>query len=279
MSVGLLTLAAGLFLAFAIRPGARPWLRWGTAGLATVLGLLALHDAISFWRLLAEGAITSGFPVPLSLFVAALLGLIAAAALRRAPPPGLHRAAAALTLVGLALGLPLAQMVCFGSTDYRRDADAIVVLGAAVRSDGSPSPALEDRIRTGCRLYHEGRAPVLVMSGGPGAGGHREVDAMRRVALEAGVPDAAIVLDPDGVNTRATAINLKALARERGWRRVLAVSHFYHLPRIKMATGRWGLRVYTVPAEETRTLAKLPWYLLREVAALWVYYLRPLGLP
>ncbi|MFH1531657.1 MAG: YdcF family protein [Pseudomonadota bacterium] len=272
-----LAAAAGFFLAFAAHPAARPWRRWITAGLATGLGLLALWDALSFWRLLAAGAVESRFPVPLSLFVAALLALIAAGVLRgHVDPPRLRPLVVAGVLAALALGLPLAQMVCFGHTDYRRDADAIVVLGAAVRADGSPSQALEDRVLTGCRLYHQGHAPVLVLSGGPGAGGHREVDTMRRIALEAGVPDHAILLDPDGVNTRATAANISALARERGWRRVLAVSHFYHLPRVKMAVGRRGLRVYTVPAEEPRILAKLPYFMLREVAALWVYYLRPL---
>jgi len=272
-----LAAAAGFFLAFAVRPGLGSWRRWTTAGLAAALGLLALWDAISFWRLLAAGAVASRFPVPLSLFVAGLLALIMIGVLRSgASPPRLRPWVAAVVLAALALGLPLAQMVCFGHSDYRRDADAIIVLGAAVRADGSPSHALEDRILTGCALYHQGRATVLVMSGGPGAGGHREVDTMRRVALEAGVPDHAILLDPDGVNTRATAVNISALARARRWRRVLAVSHFYHLPRVKMALGRRGLRVYTVPAEEPRTLEKLPYFMLREVAALWVYYLRPL---
>lgn len=278
----LLAASAGFFLAFAARPAARAWRRWTTTGLAAALGLLALWDAHSFWRLLATNAVDSGFPIPLSLFVAALLGVIGAGALTAgATPPRLRPWIAATTLALLALGLPLAQMVCFGYTDYRRDADAIVVLGAAVRADGAPSHALEDRILTGCRLYHEGRAPVVVMSGGPGAGGHHEVDTMRRVAMEHGVPDAAILLDHDGVNTKATAVNVVALARARGWGRILAVSHFYHLPRIKMAVGRRGLRVFTVPAEEPRVLRKLPYFMLREVAALWIYYVRPLvpGLP
>jgi len=273
----LLAAAAGFFLAFAVRPAARPWRRWTTAGLAAALGLLALWDAWSFWRLLAAGDVHSAFPVPLSLFVAGLLSLIGVGAVRSGEtPPRLRRIAGAAALGLLALGLPLAQMVCFGYTSYARDAEAIVVLGAAVRADGSPSHALRDRILTGCRLYHEGRAPYLIMSGGPGAGGHHEVDTMRRVAMDAGVPDAAILLDYDGVNTKATAINTVALARERGWRRILAVSHFYHLPRIKMAVGRRGLRVYTVPAEEPRVLRKLPYFMLREVAGLWIYYLRPL---
>lgn len=275
--VALVAVASAFFLAFALRPVARPWRARITAALAGALGLLAILDAASFWRLLAAGSVQSSFPVPLSLGVAVLLALIAITALRAGPTPlRLQRWVAVGILVTLCLGLPLAQMVCFGKTDYRRDADAIVVLGAAVRANGAPSLALEDRILTGCRLYHEGRAKTLVMSGGPGAGGHHEVDTMRRVAMDAGVPDDAILLDYDGVNTQATAANITDLARDRGWSRILAVSHFYHLPRIKMAVGRRGLQVYTVPAEETRTLLKLPYYMLREVAALWVYYLRPL---
>jgi hypothetical protein len=58
---------------------------------------------------------------------------------------------------------------------------------------------------------------------------------------------------------------------------VLAVSHFYHLPRIKLAFQREGRDVFTVPAEQTEPLVGLPRYMLREVAALWMYYLLPLA--
>lgn len=57
--------------------------------------------------------------------------------------------------------------------------------------------------------------------------------------------------------------------------RVLAVSDFYHLPRVKMAFQRQGLDVYTVPARGTPPLA-IPYNLLRETAAFWAYYLRHL---
>jgi uncharacterized SAM-binding protein YcdF (DUF218 family) len=57
-------------------------------------------------------------------------------------------------------------------------------------------------------------------------------------------------------------------------RRVLVVSHAYHLPRVKLAYQQAGLNVYTVPAHETRTLARLPYFMLREIAGLTVYYLR-----
>ncbi len=62
-----------------------------------------------------------------------------------------------------------------------------------------------------------------------------------------------------------------------GLSRVLAVSHFHHLPRIKLAYQRHGQEVYTVPARETRRLKALPAYMLREIAALLFYYVRPLA--
>ena len=35
-----------------------------------------------------------------------------------------------------------------------------------------------------------------------------------------------------------------------------------------------GLTAFTVPAQVTRPLTKLPWFMAREVAAFWLYYLR-----
>jgi vancomycin permeability regulator SanA len=171
-----------------------------------------------------------------------------------------------------AVVFPLAQMYCFGSTDYRRQADVIVILGSRVYADGAVSLALDQRLQTGAELYHQGLASHLLMSGGPGDGEIHETDAMRDRAIQLGVPVAAIFLDREGLDTQATAVNTVRRCRECGWHRVLAVSHFYHLPRIKLAFHRHGMEVYTVPAVETRALPKLPYYLLREIAALWMYY-------
>jgi uncharacterized SAM-binding protein YcdF (DUF218 family) len=93
------------------------------------------------------------------------------------------------------------------------------------------------------------------------------------MAVELGVPSEAILLDPLGLNTRATAEETSRMLERIGARNVMAVSHFYHLPRIKMAYHRLGWDVYTVPAEESYTLRAMPVYMLREIAGLWVYYL------
>jgi len=180
----------------------------------------------------------------------------------------------AVAAFGLAVVLyPVALMVCFGKTGYARPVDAIVVFGAGVTPGGAPSLALHDRVMTSVRLKGKGLAPLLIFSGGPGPGAVSETDAMRRLALEAGVADERILLDPAGVNTRATVANTIALFRNRHIRRALAVSHFYHLPRVKMAYQRAGFDVFTEPAQESRALLYMPWYMTREAAAFWAYYL------
>jgi uncharacterized SAM-binding protein YcdF (DUF218 family) len=71
--------------------------------------------------------------------------------------------------------------------------------------------------------------------------------------------------------------NSESVLRNLHASRVLVVSHFYHLPRIKLAYQRAGLEVYTVPAKESYLLRQMPYNMFREIAALWVYYARPLA--
>ena len=46
--------------------------------------------------------------------------------------------------------------------------DCIMVLGAAVRPDGSPSPMLQERLDKGIELYNAGVAPKIIMHLGSG---------------------------------------------------------------------------------------------------------------
>ena len=185
----------------------------------------------------------------------------------------------ALAVAACLFGFPLAQMLCFGLTDYRRPADVVVVFGARVYVNGQASLALADRVRTACALYRDGHVGKVIVSGGCGDGAIHETETMRRLALQWGVAADDIVVDAQGINTEATVRQTSALFDMYGFDRVLAVSHFYHLPRIKLSYQRCGREVYTVPARQSRPLARLPWYITREVAALWVYYLRPLHDP
>jgi vancomycin permeability regulator SanA len=260
-----------LLAAAALLAIAAGWRRLTVQAILALLFLIAFANGCGFYVLLAKGRI-HGWPLSFSLLVAVALGVILYST-TKPKKPFLTRYAL-LTAVFCVVAFPLAQMFSFGKTDYTRPADAIVVLGAHAYADGTPSHALADRVRTACDLYHQGYARHLIFSGGPGDGTLTEPEVMRNFAVAHGVPADAITLDPLGLNTAATVRNtLPILSDARG---VLVVSHFYHLPRIKLSYQQAGRDVFTVPARQGKPLTQMPFNIAREVAALWVYYLRGL---
>src|SRR5687767_499694 len=73
-------------------------------------------------------------------------------------------------------------------------ADAIVVPGAAVWRGGIPSKALARRTLAGVEQWKDGRAPLLVLTGGAGMHEPAEAIVAARIAREHGVPESALVL-------------------------------------------------------------------------------------
>ncbi len=261
----------------------------GSIGLIAGLtfAVLAAINAGVFLILLSKGEIGSAFPAPASLLVCGVGLAIARLSWRSsrstteastATESARQRVRVVLAASASIGAFPFVQMLCFGWTDYRREADAVLVFGARAFADGSPSDALGDRILTACELIREENCAYLILSGGPGDGAFHETDVMRRIALEQGVPGDRILIDRDGLNTHASIVNAATISREHGIRRLLAVSHFYHLPRVKMEASRAGLTVFTVPADQRgQVLKKLPYFMAREAAAWWWSYAKGLA--
>ncbi len=228
----------------------------------------ALVNAVRFYHALSEHAIRTSWPVPLSLFVCIAL---VAVALDYANATARLRSVA-IVAVASAVLFPIAQIGFFGATDYRRQADLIVVFGARANADGTPSDALADRVATACDLYRAGLARRLLFSGGPGAGAFTEPRVMRSFAEQHGVPASAIIEDAAGLNTEATVRNTRTVLGNAP-ACILVVSHFYHLPRIKMTYQRYGMNVCTVPSRDSVPFS-MPYNTAREDVAFWAYYLR-----
>src|SRR5581483_8150125 len=69
-----------------------------------------------------------------------------------------------------------------------QNAQAIVVLGARVLPGGHAAPALQRRAEMAAQLYREGRAPLVVFSGGSAGGLPSEASIARDIAVSLGVP-------------------------------------------------------------------------------------------
>jgi vancomycin permeability regulator SanA len=266
-----LALSAVVLIAYAMRPAMRMWRRRLTQLVLIALLVRCGVDTALTVRAAATGWVSTPL-FPLSLLHGAETALVLTAVTRGGVRPAsrmLDGSTVCASAAASALVFAFAQMIVFGATDYRRPADAVVVFGARVYADGTPSLAVADRVRTGAALIRAGYAKRLIVSGGPGDGQVHEAEAMRDLAIAEGVPATAVLLDRGGVDTRATVRNTTAFLGASP--RVLAVSHSYHLPRIKLSYQQEGVRAYTVPARESRPLLRLPWYMTRESLAWWAH--------
>lgn len=157
-----------------------------------------------------------------------------------------------------------------------REKTAIVVLGAAVRPDGSPSPSLARRIEHARRLHAEGRGAVVIASGGLGRWPPAEAEVIRAGLLAGGVPPEAVVVEGASHTTFENARFSIVLMRARGLSQALVVTDGYHLLRAVMTFRILGMEA---TGSGPRGLAGTPvpkrvYALLREAVALPFYLLR-----
>ena len=190
-------------------------------------------------------------------------------------------------LLGLLLALLVFATLCFlftyWSIDRRsaqsdlRQADVILVLGSAVWPNEQPSPSLRARTERAIELYHEGYAPYLLLSGGLGRYPPEEAEVMRRLALAAGIPEQALILDQEARSTRESITSAREIMQEGGWETALIVSDPFHIQRALLMAADAGFEAYGVPALHSPTYtvpARRAFYTAREVLALWYYLLQ-----
>lgn len=172
------------------------------------------------------------------------------------------------------IGLALALLLLFGnewvshwlvsSLEWRYlpaeeapQAQAIVLLGGGTRPQLPPRPMSEmneagDRIGYAAKLYHEQKAPFIVVSGGfidffgstvP------EAEAMKELLMAFNVPAEDIVLEGRSRNTYENAIFVREIADEEDFNEILLVTSGLHMPRSVAIFERQGFAVIPAPVD------------------------------
>ena len=202
--------------------------------------------------------------MPLGVAVGAgLLALAALALGRRRGAAGLT-AFAVVWLWGWSTSLatrtiidPLADPYPVRRVETLPAAEAIVLLGGGIKPIRGDMvyPDLRDstdRIWHAARLYHAGKAPLIIVSAGNPWGDRKrqsKADAIRMLLNALGVPDDAIVIEDSSLNTRQNAVFTEKLATARGIERVLLVTSHWHLRRAEAVFRRVGLAVTPVATD------------------------------
>lgn len=140
--------------------------------------------------------------------------------------------------------------------------DCILILGAGIWGD-RPSPMLQDRLDEGIKLYKEGIAPKIVMSGDHGKENYDEVNIMKEYAINAGVPSEDIFMDHAGFSTYESMYRLKEIFEVEN---VLIVTQKYHLYRALYIANSLGLNAYGVNSDP-RLYSGQSYRELREIIA------------
>ena len=139
----------------------------------------------------------------------------------------------ALAALGLACIVLLMGFVYYKETHLPPigDSDVIIVLGAQVKEDGTPSVALERRLTAAHESYLADRQLIIVCGAQGGNEPRPEGDVMRDWLLERGVPDEDVVAETDSFNTRENLTYAKAIMESRGLKNALVVTSDYHVAR------------------------------------------------
>ncbi len=140
----------------------------------------------------------------------------------------------------------LAFAVLFGLLVYRENTvprpgpvEAMIVLGAQVNPDGSPSVQLEWRLSAALDNYKLKRIPIVVTGAQGDNEPATEASVMANWLVERGVNREDIRLDETSFNTKENIAN--AMKYLPGVKDVLIVTSDYHLPRALQIAKDQGL--------------------------------------
>jgi uncharacterized SAM-binding protein YcdF (DUF218 family) len=138
-------------------------------------------------------------------------------------------------------------------------AEAIVVLGGSIHGPGGThrSSRLEDssdRLFVALRLYHAGKAPLILCSGGNLSlfGETKKVPEaqfMKSAMEEWGIPAGIILTEGGSVNTHENAQRSHEILAARGIHRILLVTSAMHMPRAAATFRKSGFEVIPAPAD------------------------------
>ncbi len=142
--------------------------------------------------------------------------------------------------------------------------DAILVFGCKVGADGTPSALLRDRVDCACALYFAGVSDRILMSGHADTSGYDEVAAMKKRAVESGVPEECIYTDPMGYTTYDSVLRAREVF---GFDSVIAVTQEFHIYRAVYLARAVGMEAEGVAAPENGHIPAYSTVYIREPLA------------
>lgn len=127
-----------------------------------------------------------------------------------------------------------------------QNVDCVLILGAGLKADGTPSHMLEDRLKVGVEVAKKLSVDCILMSGDNSGEYYNEPAAMKKYAMELGVPESQILLDGQGFSTYES---ITRAADVYGFDNVIVITQEYHLYRALHIADRCDIDAVGVSAD------------------------------
>lgn len=180
-------------------------------------------------------------------------------------------------IVGLVLLVVILDIAfVFGMAHYRRNipkTDAVIILGAAINT-----PALYNRTLEGLHLYQQGKAGVLVLSGGKiSSADISEAQYMEKVVKANSAQPVNYIIEDQSHTTYENIRNSKA--KLEGKSSIVIVSDQFHLARAVLIAKREGFNhvYWSAPQPDYYNNGDLRYYYTRELVAMLAYLPKLIG--
>jgi vancomycin permeability regulator SanA len=173
--------------------------------------------------------------------------------------------------------VPCVMIACVltvdGLTDSLRKSDAGIVLGSKVNPDGTLSPRLQARLDRAVTLHQDSYVTFLIVSGGFGKEGHDEATVMKNYLLQKGIPEKNIIVDCEGNNTLASAINAQKLKSKYKIESLTIITQYFHMTRSRIAFQNCGFSALGTAHAYFFELRDL-YSIMREIPATVLYLIK-----
>ncbi len=124
--------------------------------------------------------------------------------------------------------------------------DCVLVLGAGLKSDGTPSHMLEDRLIVAAEVLNAVGADCILMSGDDSGEHYNEPAAMKEYVLGLGVSEDKIILDGQGFSTYESITRAKQIY---GFDNIIVITQEYHLYRALYIADQCDIEAVGVSAD------------------------------
>ncbi|MBL4823800.1 MAG: YdcF family protein [SAR324 cluster bacterium] len=163
------------------------------------------------------------------------------------------------TLFFQTISLPLKYLT---PKSEKHSSDAIVVASAGVHGSGAPSPGSTLRAHAAAKLFLEGVAPLVIITGGVTEPYFPPVNikGMAIILQGMGVPADNIIIENRSADTYRNGVETLKILKRLELKTVILVSHDYHLFRLVSVFKKLGVEAYAYAANKSYPQESIPWW-------------------